>query len=168
MAAISALGRLIISYLALSALVLDPRNPRSHGPRQIRQIARSIEAFGFVVPILVDSHNRIVAGHGRFLAAQFLGLIDVPVIRLEHLTPAQTKAFAIADNKLTDASVWDDRLLAEALNELSEQKLEFSIDATGFTMGEIDLRIEGLSTTGDDEPDTAERLPTPTSQFAVP
>ena len=101
MAAIISLGRLIINYLALSALVLDPRNPRRHSPRQIRQIARSIEAFGFVVPILVDCHNRIVAGHGRFLAAQFLGLIEVPVIRLEHLTEAQAKAFMIADNRLT-------------------------------------------------------------------
>jgi DNA modification methylase len=167
MAAIFALGRLIISYLALSALVLDPRNPRRHSPRQIRQIARSIEAFGFVVPILIDGQNRIVAGHGRFLAAQFLGLIEVPVIGLEHLTAAQAKAFVIADNKLTDASVWDDRLLAESLKELSELELDFSIEATGFTVGEIDLRIEGLSTIGDDELDMADCLPTPTSQFAV-
>ena len=83
MAEIIALGRLVILYVALSVLVLDPRNPRQHSARQIRQIARSIEAFGFVVPILIDCHNRIVAGAGRYLAAQFLGLNDVPVIRLE-------------------------------------------------------------------------------------
>ena len=73
----------------------------------------------------------------------------------------------IADNRLTETSAWDDRLLAESLKELSELELDFSIEATGFTMGEIDLRIEGLSTTGDDEPDMADRLPTPTSQFAI-
>jgi DNA modification methylase len=116
---------------------------------------------------LIDCHNKIVAGHGRFLAAQFLGLIEVPVIRLEHLTTAQAKAFMIADNRLTEASVWDDRLLAESLKELSEQELDFSIEATGFTVGEIDLRIEGLMTTGEHEPDAADRLPTVNSQFAI-
>ena len=73
----------------------------------------------------------------------------------------------IADNRLTEASVWDDRLLAESLKELSELELDFGIEATGFTMGEIDLRIEGLPTTGDDEPDMADRLPTPNNQFAI-
>src|SRR5580704_11595471 len=153
MAAIISLGRLIITYLALSALILDPRNPRRHSPRQIKQIAQSIKAFGFAVPVLVDCHNRIVAGHGRFQAAQLLGLIEVPVIRLEHLTDAQAKAFRIADNRLTEMSGWDDRLLTETLKELSEIELDFSIEATGFTMGEIDLRIEGLSTTIGDGPD---------------
>ena len=98
MAAIVSLGRLIITYLALTALILDPRNPRRHSSRQIRQIAWSIKAFGFAVPILIDCHNKIVAGHGQFMAAQFLGLIEVPVIRLEYLTSAQAKAFMIADN----------------------------------------------------------------------
>ena len=167
MTAITSFGRLIITYLAVTALILDPRNPRRHSPRQIRQIAWSIKAFGFAVPILIDCHNKIVAGHGRFLAAQFLGLIEVPVIRLEYLTTAQAKAFMIADNRLTDASVWDDRLLAESLKELSEQELDFSIEATGFTVGEIDLRIEGLMTTGEHEPDAADRLPTVTGQFAI-
>jgi DNA modification methylase len=164
MAAIISLGRLIITYLALSALILDPRNPRRHSPRQIRQIAQSIKAFGFAVPILVDCHNRIVAGHGRFQAAQLLGLIEVPVIRLEHLTDAQAKAFRIADNRLTEMSGWDDRLLAETLKELSEINLDFSIEATGFAMGEIDLRIEGLSATIGDGPDSADQLPEPAGQ----
>jgi DNA modification methylase len=167
MTAITSFGRLIVTYLALTALILDPRNPRRHSPRQIRQIAWSIKAFGFAVPILIDCHNKIVAGHGRFLAAQFLGLIEVPVIRLEYLTTAQAKAFMIADNRLTEASVWDDRLLAESLKELSEQELDFSIEATGFTVGEIDLRIEGLMTTGEHEPDAADRLPTVSGQFAI-
>ncbi len=167
MAAIVAFGRLIITYLALSALILDPQNPRRHTPRQIKQIGRSIEVFGFVVPILVDSQNRIVVGHGRYLGAQLRGLDVVPIIRLEHLTDAQVKAFRIADNRLTEMSSWDDRLLTETLKELSELELDFSIEATGFTMGEIDLRIEAFSATDGDRPDPADQLPRPTEKAPV-
>jgi DNA methylase/ParB-like nuclease domain len=151
------LDRLVVTYLALPTLILDPHNPRHHSPRQIRQIARSIQAFGFAIPILVDRNNRIVGGHGRYLAAQSLGLTEVPVIRLEHLTEAQAKALRIADNRLTETSIWDDRLLAESLRELSELDLDFSLEATGFEMGEIDLRIEGLTAdaAGSDSPDDA-------------
>jgi hypothetical protein len=73
------LGRLVITYLALSALIIFPRNPRHHPLRQIKQIARSMEVFGFVVPLLVDRNNNIVSGHGRFLAAQSLGFTEAPV-----------------------------------------------------------------------------------------
>jgi DNA modification methylase len=167
MAEIIAFGRLAIIYLALSVLVLDIRNPRQHSARQIKQIARSIEAFGFVVPLVVDYLNRIVAGHGRYLAAQLLGMDVVPVIRLEHLTDAQARAFRVADNRLTELSSWDDRLLAETLKELSELDLDFSIEATGFTVGEIDLRIEGLSAAGDDATNPAEELPPPADHSVV-
>jgi ParB-like chromosome segregation protein Spo0J len=107
MTAITSFGRLIITYLALTALILDPRNPRRHSPRQIRQIAWSIKAFGFAVPILIDCHNKVVAGHGSFLAAQFLGLIEVLVVRLEYLTTAQAttaeRQLLAAKNAATDA-----------------------------------------------------------------
>jgi hypothetical protein len=156
---IIALGQLVITYLALTVLILDPRNPRRHSPGQIRQIARSIEAFGFVVPILIDRFNRIVAGHGRYLGAQLLGLQEVPVIRLEHLTEAQIKAFRVADNRLTESSTWDDQLLAETLKELSQMEIDFSLEATGFSIGEIDLRIEGLSSPSQGGSDPADRLP---------
>jgi ParB-like chromosome segregation protein Spo0J len=152
------IARLIITYLALNILVLEPRNPRKHSARQIRQIARSIETFGFAVPILIDRNNKIVCGHGRYFAAQFLGLTEVPVIRLEHLTEAQAQAFQIADNRLTETSTWDDRLLAESLKELSELDLDFSLEATGFTIGEIDLQIESLATEST-EADEADTLP---------
>jgi len=96
------------------------------------------------VPVLIDRNANILAGHGRVRASQRLGLHEVPVIRIEHLSEAQAKAFRIADNRLTDNSVWDDRLLAGALKELSDLELDFSIEATGFEMGEIDFRIETL------------------------
>ena len=158
---------LAVVYVSLSLLSPDSKNPRYHSARQIRQIARSIAAFGFVVPILVDRNNSIVAGVGRFLAAQLLGMDVVPVIRLEHLTEAQTKALRIADSRLTELASWNDRLLAETLKELSELELDFSLEATGFTMAEIDLRIEGLSTAENDAADSADQLPPPTNHSVV-
>ena len=135
---------LLIERLPLVALKLDLRNPRRHSDRQIRQIARSIKAFGFNVPILIDQNGKVVAGHGRCKAATLLGMKEVPIIRLEHLTEAQAKAFTIADNRLAETSEWDERLLAESLRELCDLELNFSVEATGFEMGEIDLKIESL------------------------
>src|SRR5450759_2366339 len=89
---------LSITYRSIADLKLDPLNPRLHSKKQIRQIAASIEAFGFNVPILVDGQSTVVAGHGRILACIELGWTEVPVIRLENLTPAQAKAYQIADN----------------------------------------------------------------------
>ena len=143
-----------VVYRSISILKLDPRNPRSHGKTQIRQIARSIETFGFNVPVLIDANGKVIAGHGRILACQLLGWPDVPTICLEHLTEAQARAFMIADNRLNENSEWDDRLLAEQLKELSLVDLDFDLEATGFEMGEIDLRIENLSADAvvDDDP----------------
>jgi ParB-like chromosome segregation protein Spo0J len=115
----------------------------------------------------VDRNNKIVGGHGRYCAAQSLGLTEVPVIRLEHLTEAQAKAFRIADNRLTETSVWDDRLLAESLKELSELDLDFSLEATGFEMSEIDFRIEGITADSDGGDTKADALPPACGQPAV-
>jgi DNA modification methylase len=146
-------------YRPPADLKLDPLNPRVHSPRQIGQLRRSIETFDFNVPILIDAKLKVIAGHARLLACQSLGWSEVPTIRLDHLTEAQARAFTIADNKLAEISVWDDRLLAEQLKELSELDLDFSLEATGFQMGEIDLRIEGLTTAKADERDPADVLP---------
>src|SRR5712691_4441975 len=111
-------GRVQIIYRSISELKLDPKNPRAHSPKQIRQIARSIETFGFNVPVLVDANAKVIAGHGRIMACHLLGQTEVPTICLDHLSEAQAKAFMIADNRLTENSVWDDQLLAEQLREL--------------------------------------------------
>jgi DNA modification methylase len=150
-------------FEAVNALKPDPRNPRVHSDRQIKQISRSIKSFGFNVPILVDKDNRILAGHGRLLAAQLLGWNEVPVICLDHLTEPQARAFAIADNRLTENSSWDEKLLGEILLELSCQDLDFSIEDSGFTMGEIDLKIEGIAT-AENQPDPMDELPPPSNQ----
>ena len=148
-----------VAYRAISELRLDSKNPRVHSPRQIRQIARSIEAFGFNVPVLVDSNLNVIAGHGRILACRQLGWREVPSIRLEHLTEAQARAFMIADNRLTENSTWDDRLLAEQLHDLSVLDLDFSLEATGFEMGEIDFRIDRLATESQANDDAADAIP---------
>jgi DNA modification methylase len=136
---------LAVVYRCIAELKLDPKNPRSHSRRQIGQIAHSIEAFGFIVPVLVDANLKVIAGHGRVMAAQLLGWSQVPTIRIDYLSETQARAFMIADNRLTENSVWDDRILAEQLKALSVLDLGFSLEVTGFDMGEIDLRIEGLS-----------------------
>jgi DNA modification methylase len=148
-----------IELVPINRLKLDPRNPRLHSPRQIAQIAGSIRAFGFNVPILIDRDGNVLAGHGRVEAALKRGLPEIPVIRLEHLTPAQARAFAIADNRLSEISTWDDRLLGEIMRDLAAVELDFDLEATGFSMGEIDLRIEGLSVSTGNGPDPADQLP---------
>ena len=136
---------LSIDNVLLDRLKPDPKNARQHTAKQIRQIARSIESFGFNVPILVDADLNVIAGHGRLLACRRLGWSEVPTIRLEHLSETQKRAFVIADNRLTEIASWDDRLLAEQLQALSSVELDFDIETIGFDMGEIDLRIESLN-----------------------
>ena len=145
---------LSVRHCAISDLKTNPKNARVHSARQVRRIADSISAFGFNVPVLVDANNEIVAGHGRVLAAKRLRLREVPTIALDHLNEAQRRAFMIADNRLTEIASWDDQLLGEQLKELATLNLDFAIEATGFEMNEIDLRIEALEERkgGKDEP----------------
>ena len=104
-------------------------NPKTHPTEQVEKIARSIEEFGFLVPILVDSENTIIAGHGKLLAARKLGMSDVPTICIDHLTEAQIRAYRIADNKLTEGE-WDLELLGSEMDILKD--MDFDIDLTGF------------------------------------
>lgn len=129
-----------IEQVAPDALRPHPRNARTHSKKQIRQIAASIERFGFTCPALVSDDLEIVAGHGRVLAAQQLGLASVPVIRLSHLDAAERRAYMLADNQHALNAGWDKELLAIELQDLIE--LEFDIPAIGFDMAEVDLVIE--------------------------
>jgi DNA modification methylase len=148
-----------VVYRSISSLKFDPRNPRVHSDRQVRQIAGSIKAFGFNVPALVDASLNVIAGHGRILACQRLGWTEVPTILIEHLSEAQAQAFRIADNRLSEMSVWNDHLLAEQLKELSVLDLDFDLEVTGFETGEIDFRIESLSAEPSSKDDPADMLP---------
>src|SRR5438046_3176353 len=101
-----------ITHVAVEKLKPNGRNARTHSRKQIRQIADSITAFGFVNPILVDEEGNIIAGHGRYAAALLLGLKEVPVIELRGLSKAKRRALALADNKIAENAGWDRQLLA--------------------------------------------------------
>ena len=101
----------------------------------------------------MDDRQNVVAGHGRLLAARKLGWNTIPVIKLNHLTESQYSAFLIADNRLTENSSWDERLLGEQLKVLSELELDFDLEVTGFEMAEIDVLIDGLETLNEPDPD---------------
>src|SRR5439155_9082286 len=155
-------SNLKIVYRRIDTLQPDPANPRQHSKKQIGQIAESIKVFGFIVPILIDRNGKIIAGHGRALAARALGMTEVPTVCLDHLTSAEAGAFMIADNKLTVNATWDDRLLAQQLKDLSLLGLDFSLEITGFETGEIDLLIDALGGTpapGDDPADVLPEAP---------
>jgi DNA modification methylase len=159
----SAPEKLEVIYRSISELKPDPANPRLHSKKQIRQIANSIAIFGFNVPVLVDAALNVIAGHGRLLATRELGITKVPTLCLDHLTPAQARAFMIADNRLTEVATWDDRLLAKQLRDLSLLGLDFSLEVTGFEIGEIDLRIASLDEMLAHDDDPADVLPEPST-----
>ena len=133
---------LVVEQVPICSLKPYGNNPRTHSKKQIRQLATSITTFGWTNPVLVDADNRIIAGHGRVEAAKLLGNPHVPVLRIEDLTEAQIKAYVIADNKLAELAGWDEEILANELQFLTELDLDFDIEVTGFEMGEIDVLIE--------------------------
>ena len=143
----------------LSALKPSQRNARTHSDRQIAQIAASIQQFGFTNPILVDDEDRIVAGHGRIEAARRLGIAEVPVIRLAHLSSEELRTYALADNKLAANAGWDPEILAIEFSELSELELDFDLEITGFSTTEIDLAIGDGEEAPADEENLDELLP---------
>src|SRR6516164_6747190 len=101
-----------IETVPLDQLRPWPRNARTHSRKQIRQLAESIRCFGFTNPVLIDRDNRILAGHGRVEAARELGMETVPCLRIEHMSPAEKRAYVLADNKLALNAGWDEELLA--------------------------------------------------------
>jgi ParB-like chromosome segregation protein Spo0J len=119
-----------IELWVIDKLIPWARNPRTHSDAQIAQIAASIAEFGFNNPILVDTKAGIIAGHGRLLAARKLGLKEVPVIVLDHLTEAQKRAYIIADNQLALNAGWNDDLLRMELAALQEE--DFDVSLIGF------------------------------------
>ena len=151
--------RLEVVYRTIDKIKPDPANARRHSGKQIRKLADSIETFGFNVPVLVDAELNAVAGHARLAACRLLGLAEVPTLCLDHLSPAQLRAFMLADNRLTELAQWDDRLLAQQLKDLSLLGLDFSLEVTGFEMAEIDLRIESLEHLPGPDDDPADALP---------
>src|SRR3989449_8489189 len=142
-----------VTFLPISALATNPRNARTHSPRQIQEIARSIERFGFNNPVLIDECNQIIAGHGRVEAAKLLGRKRVPTLRIGHLSDQDKRAFVIADNRLAEKAGWDPEILAIELQGLIE--LDFDVELIGFSIPEVEMILDAASApannTADDE-----------------
>jgi hypothetical protein len=147
-----------MQWIAINALKPNPRNARTHSNKQIHQIADSIAAFGFLVPILIDESCVVIAGHGRHAAAQLLGLKQVPVIEVQGLSDAKRRALALADNKIAENAGWDRKLLAAELPELSEILVEDGLDIslTGFAPVEIDQLTTDFEEDACDPADTVD------------
>ena len=128
-----------VEYRKVDALIGYARNPRTHSEEQIAKIAASIAEFGWTNPILVDGDNGIIGGHGRISAARKLGLTEVPVIELAHLSPTQKRAYVISDNRLALDAGWDEELLALELTELCESGYDLAF--TGFEDDEIEAMM---------------------------
>ena len=161
------MNTLNVEYRKVEALIPYARNPRTHSDAQITKIAASIVEYGWTNPVLVDGDNGIIAGHGRLAAARKLGLDQVPVIELAHLTTAQKRALVIADNRLALDAGWDEEVLALELAELFEAGFELAL--TGFENIEIDALLADATPTeaepaaqddaDADEPDTTDDVP---------
>jgi len=134
---------LTVIYRPLGSVVPDPRNARTHPKRQVDQIVASMRTFGFTNPLLVDPAGGIIAGHGRLLAAKAMGLTEVPTIELCDLTPAQMRALRLADNKIALGAGWDLDMLKVELAELAVLDVDLDLSVTGFSVGEIDVVMNG-------------------------
>ena len=134
----------------------NARNARTHPPEQVAEIASSILEFGFVNPILVDSNSGIIAGHGRLLAARKLGLVEVPVVVLDHLSETQRRAYILADNKIALNAGWDDALLADEVRQLQTEG--FDLDIAGFSSDELDALLAAPEEP-EQAPDVTEDIP---------
>ena len=132
-----------IEQIKTEKLIPYARNSRLHSPEQVAQISASIREFGFNNPVLIDKDHGIIAGHGRVLAAQKLGLDEVPCLRLSHLTDIQKRAYIIADNRLAETGGgWDTELLALEIEDLRLE--DFDIDLTGFDAAALESMFDDV------------------------
>ena len=134
----------------IDLLIPYARNSRTHSDAQVTKIASSIKEFGFLNPVIVDKDNGIIAGHCRVMAAKKLGLKEVPILLVEHLTEAQKRAYIIADNRLALDAGWDEEMLRVEFAELADDGS--NLELTGFELGEItNINLDGESLTSDDD-----------------
>jgi DNA modification methylase len=134
-----------VEKITIEKLIPYARNARTHDDAQVSQIAASIKEFGFNNPILIADDYSIIAGHGRLAAARKLGLAEVPVIRLSHLSDTQRKAYVLADNRLALNAGWDNDLLKLELEEL--KSVDVDLEMLGFSKDELDGLLNALEPT---------------------
>jgi hypothetical protein len=147
-----------VRAMPIDQIKLDRRNARTHSAKQIRQIANSIAAFGFTNPLLLTEDGTLIAGEGRYKAAQLLGLAKVPVIVLAGLSPARQRALAIADNKIAENAGWDRERLAIEIPELADLLETEGLDVSilGFEAVEIDQLVTDFEENAADPEDNLE------------
>ncbi len=146
-----------IEIWPIARLIAYAKNPRIHSKTQIAQIKASIRSYGMINPILVDMQGNVIAGHGRILAGQEMGLTHLPVIVLDHLTEAEARQLRIADNRIAENGRWDDSLLSEELAALLEEKIDLTI--LGFSETELKDLLAGLEQTGGTDEDAIPEPP---------
>ena len=149
-----------IDYKPVDGLTPRVNNPRTHSEKQLKQLMRSIEHFGFTNPVLIDGAGGIIAGHGRVEAAKRLGWKSVPAICLSDLSEEDIRAYVIADNRLAENAGWDNDLLALEFQYLNDLELDFDLSLTGFELPEIDVVLQDLVLVRDrNADDPADQVP---------
>ncbi|MBQ7562045.1 MAG: site-specific DNA-methyltransferase, partial [Synergistaceae bacterium] len=152
-----------IEYLSVSELKPYEGNPRIHNEKQIEKLISSIQEFGFVLPVLIDCENVIIAGHAKVLAALKINMPEVPCVRASHLSEAQRKAYILADNRLAEDSEWDKNLLKTEMLKLRDD-YGLELESTGFESREI-LRLRmDIAETPKNEDLLPEEVKNPVSQ----
>ena len=154
-----------IETLAVDTLKPYAHNARTHSKRQIRQIAKSIQKFGFCNPVLIDDQRQIIAGHGRVAAAKLLGIEQVPTVKLAHLSDVEKRAYVLADNRLAEKAGWDREILAIELEALVG--LDFEVELTGFETAEIDLILDEAREASGELGDDGDKIPAYSADPAV-
>jgi DNA modification methylase len=128
----------------IADLIPSARNAREHGASQLDDLADSVNAFGIISPVIIDSRNHIYAGHGRVEAAKRAGKTSIATLRVEHLSEAQLRLYAIADNKIAERSTWNDNALALEFRDLRIDAPELNLALSGFEHPKIELKIASL------------------------
>ena len=146
-----------IEHWPITRLTPEARNARLHSEGQIAQIAASIAEFGFVTPCLIGSDGRLIAGHGRLAAAETLGLTQIPVIVLDHLSDTQRRALLLADNRLAELASWDEDVLRAQLDALQQEG--FNLDLTGFDLDAVTALLDDEPEASTDAPDCLPETP---------
>jgi DNA modification methylase len=159
------LDGLQVIYRDVASLTPHAQNANLHSSKQVGRIARSIKDYGWTVPLLVDEHGLVLAGHGRLLAAAKLGISQVPTITLSHMSAAQKRSYMIADNRLAEiGGTWDKQLLAREHEAIRLLDPEFDLTATGFDMDDIVVMLDNVSEVGEDSAPNTDRSRPATSR----
>jgi hypothetical protein len=135
--------RISVVYLPVDQIKPDPRNARKHPAPQMAPLMASISEFGFVSPVIIDEHDQLIAGHARLESGKAVGLKTIPCVVMKHLSAAQKRALALADNRIAELAIWDTDMLRETLEELIN--VDFNVETTGFSTAEIDVLFEAPS-----------------------